>query len=335
MADKTVTVGPGKTYATLQAAIAGERTANANLVTMNGVLNIELYAMDDTTAATVSGFTVDATRYVNIYTAAAARHAGYWGAGKYNLIATNGTAITISNNYTRVIGLQVGVHAASDWGNDMIGVSISSSAQGCMVASNVVRNTADQGFYPVFTGIESPYNSAGGHKIFNNIVYGFRSTSTLSTGINVSGSGASYIYNNTVYDCRRGILLPDWLPIVTRNNLVSSCTTPFASSANSDYTSSNNATNNSSFGTGYTNQTGDRVSQTFTFTDATNKNFLLSTSDAGALGYGADLSADSYCPFATDIVGNSRGTPWSIGASQPVSASTPTKAPFWLMMCLQ
>jgi hypothetical protein len=58
MANKTVTVGPGKTYATLQAAITGEVSANANLVTMGGILNIVLYAFKDTTAVNVTGFTV-------------------------------------------------------------------------------------------------------------------------------------------------------------------------------------------------------------------------------------------------------------------------------------
>lgn len=58
MADKTVTVkASGGTYASLQAAFDGERTANPDLTAtgMNGILTIECYAMADTNATTVAG----------------------------------------------------------------------------------------------------------------------------------------------------------------------------------------------------------------------------------------------------------------------------------------
>jgi|WetSurMetagenome_2_1015567.scaffolds.fasta_scaffold383543_2 hypothetical protein len=46
MADKTVTVGSGRDYATLQAAITWEVAANSDLVTMEGRLPIRQYGAE-------------------------------------------------------------------------------------------------------------------------------------------------------------------------------------------------------------------------------------------------------------------------------------------------
>lgn len=58
---------------------------------------------------------------------------------------------------------------------------------------------------------------------------------------------------------------------------------------------------------------GHRINQTFTFVDEANDNFQLASNDAGAKGYGTDLSGDGVYPFDDDIARNTRTSPWDIG----------------------
>jgi len=72
--------------------------------------------------------------------------------------------------------------------------------------------------------------------------------------------------------------------------------------------------------------TGDRNSQTFSFTDASNGDFHLTASDTGARGYGTNLYNDSVYAFQTDIDGDDRGgsgAQWDIGADECVVSLPP------------
>jgi hypothetical protein len=312
MASKTVTVGPGKTYASLQAAITGEVAANANLVTMNGVLNIELYAFTDTTPATVSGFTVDSTRFVNIYTAAEDRHAGVWDSAKY-LISSTVDVIAVGCNYTRITGVQIASNAASDYGTSGCGVRISPSVGDVTIDNCIIKSTTTPTWHTVMYGVYSPYNGVGRNKVYNNIFYVVPSLAS-NYGFYLRGTNGSYLHNNTIVSASVGMYAD--IIASAKNNIFYNCTRTFdVSTVSGGY----NSTNLAAWGANYTNQTGDRLSQTFSFVDAVNKDYRLTTSDTGAYQLGTDLSADAYLPFSTDITGTSRTTPWSIGAHQPVS----------------
>lgn len=68
--------------------------------------------------------------------------------------------------------------------------------------------------------------------------------------------------------------------------------------------------------------TGARASQTFTFVNAGANNYHLATTDAGAKGFGADLSADGTYAFDDDIDRQTRAAPWDIGFDEiPSNAS--------------
>lgn len=68
--------------------------------------------------------------------------------------------------------------------------------------------------------------------------------------------------------------------------------------------------------------TSSRTSQTFTFADTGSDDYHLAASDAGAKGFGTDLSADSAYAFDDDIDQETIST-WSIGAdAQAVTAGT-------------
>lgn len=64
---------------------------------------------------------------------------------------------------------------------------------------------------------------------------------------------------------------------------------------------------------------GNRINQTFTFVDSANDNFHLASTDAGAINYGTDLSADGTFAFDDDIDGQTRTAPWDIGADEYVT----------------
>jgi hypothetical protein len=58
---------------------------------------------------------------------------------------------------------------------------------------------------------------------------------------------------------------------------------------------------------------GSRINQTFTFNDATNGDFAITDTDAGARGYGM-FDPSSSMLFTYDIKGNPRGSWWDIGS---------------------
>jgi hypothetical protein len=71
-----------------------------------------------------------------------------------------------------------------------------------------------------------------------------------------------------------------------------------------------------------------RRGQTFSFVDATNKDFHLQSSDTGARGYGLNLYNDSFYAFQTDIDGQDRGgsgASWDIGADEYVPLWRPVR----------
>lgn len=67
--------------------------------------------------------------------------------------------------------------------------------------------------------------------------------------------------------------------------------------------------------------TGSRTSQTFTFVGGSN--YHLSPADAGAKGFGTDLSADATFPFDDDYDGDTRpiGATWDIGFDETTASN--------------
>ena len=52
------------------------------------------------------------------------------------------------------------------------------------------------------------------------------------------------------------------------------------------------------------------------FVDEAGDDFHLSGTDTNAQGQGVDLSNDTFRPFSLDIDGDTRSTPWDLGADQ-------------------
>jgi hypothetical protein len=228
---------------------------------------------------------------------------------KYSLTNTNAVVLDNQETYTRIEGLQISLDYNAS-GSDAR--AIYDEAGYTRISYNIIRDTIGNAQSGYRIGINSDFS-----RIWNNIIYGFRSTtSTYGEGISCS---SAYVYNNTIFDCNLGIMTWD-SNVIAINNLIASTTDPYYSTFGSgtDY----NATDiNDTPGQG----THNRTSQVFSFVDPANKDFHLSASDVSAKNFGTSLSGDANLSFATDIDGTTRptGSSWDIGADEEVGGSKP------------
>jgi hypothetical protein len=114
------TVKPsGGDFTSLDAAIDHLVASHANLVGSDNYATVEIdgtWSSADTAAVALAGITTDATRYLHIYTTAAARHDGKWNTGAYMLNVANNSAITKAAagcDFVRIDGLQIGVSSTN------------------------------------------------------------------------------------------------------------------------------------------------------------------------------------------------------------------------------
>jgi hypothetical protein len=109
------TVKPsGGDFTNLDAAIDHLAASHANFVTADVYGEIEIsgtWSSADTAAVDITGLTLDATRYLSIYTDAANRATGPWSTSKYQLLPANANAMYIREDFVRVDGLQIGLSA--------------------------------------------------------------------------------------------------------------------------------------------------------------------------------------------------------------------------------
>ena len=91
-------------------------------------------------------------------------------------------------------------------------------------------------------------------------------------------------------------------------------------STNTDFSGAGLTMTNCASGDNSASGTGARINQTFTFVDAANGDYHLSDSDAGAKGFGTDLSSDATFAFDDDVDRETVST-WSIGFDTLVAAA--------------
>lgn len=304
----------GGDYTSLQAFMVGEAR---DLVTADEIAVAECYAMEDTTNVVIDGFTTDATRYIKIYTPYSERHDGKWNTSKYRLSVTSGSAIIIEGYNVVIEGLQI--YSAN---SKCFDVSIYSTVTGYAKLSHSILK-GGSGTYDTCIGIRGlPSGSSFDLTVSNNLIYdsdgsgqsGFYSTTAYAN---------LYIYNNTFHNCARGIRLSysSSGQEHCKNNLISSADAFYGTFTddddNNDYNSISQNSNDPSIGS------HGRYNQTFTFVDYDNDDFHLASNDAGALGYGVDLSSDPNFPVTDDIDGDARdGSTPDIGADEYASATT-------------
>lgn len=318
MATKTIKPSGGD-YTSLNAWEAGEQ---ANITGLGPAI-AECYSMLDSTAVVINGWTTTASDYIKIYTPTAERHAGVYTTSKYRMDVGANTAITINEDFVRVFGLQI--YHSNTAVDNRHGIDISGTSTSAVIhiGYNILRGNNNGGWYD--SGVNTTSTATGTVYIYNNIIYDWgRSGSAAYAGICINAFSPTtldaYIYNNTIQNCHYGISRLD-ADIIAVNNLFSASVTADASgtfAAGTDY----NATSRASIGYTVTGggNTHDRLSQTFTFVDGTNKDFHLQSSDAGAKDYGVSDPGSGL--FSDDIDGATRTGSWDIGADEYTAGGT-------------
>jgi hypothetical protein len=305
----------GAHYTTFAAAISGEVGAAPNLVADSAILHIEISLTSaDTAAVDINGFTTNASFYVRAYTAAAARHNGIWNTSKYRLIVTDANALTLSDEYIRIEGLQIQTVSPTAIRNTVLSI-ITTATSDLRLTGNLIRGNGNNTYqeFGLYTN-----DAACTMRIRNNVFFGFSNSNAVAIGCYGTAASVWYVSNNTAIVPTGSFGLRVSAGTCTsKNNLCSGGTCfsqPSGTLTNTNCASSDATADD--FG-----GSGNRVSQTFTFVDAGSFDYHLASGDAGAKDFGTDLSGDTDMPFSDDIDGVTRTGTWDIGADEFVDAA--------------
>jgi hypothetical protein len=301
----------GGDYTSLAAAEAGEQ---GDIVSSDEQVDIECYASaaGDSSQVTINGWTTDATHYLRIVCPAGERHAGVWDAAKYYLGVTTsgapGGALTNFENYTRVEFLQIrNLRSSPPEYNDCV----YSDCVGAFLNGLILRDG--------YRGCTFENGAGRGNRLRNVLAYGGSRAGAIISG---SSSGYDEADNCTLIGGTYGL---DTLASVNypraRNVYAHGSTSGYGASAGGLVTKTNcaasdtSATNNSGGG-GATNCVDSVAHNTTQFTNVTggSEDYRL-PAGSGLIDVGLDLSGT----FTTDIVGETRGATWDIGADEYVA----------------
>lgn len=312
------TTGATRAFAEL---VDAEAALQRNLVTSDEVLIVECSGTAaDPSAVTFSGWTGDATRYLEVR---GNNTTGKWDSTKYRLSTNNATnSLLVSGAYyARFRNLQIEVTRTS--GTTQFSLFRVSAIAG----TNNVDLRVDSCILRVATFGTATGNTFGfdnrlagsGQKAYytNNVAYGFDNTNGGNEyafiAFGTSSSASIYWYNNTA-DASTGafqVSSGSASTVTAINNIGLGGGFTGSALAASSYNASENST-----ATG----TGAITNATFTFVDKANGDLHLASGDAsGAKTGGTNLTADANYPFSTDIDGHTRpsgSTAWSIGSDE-------------------
>ncbi len=289
----------GGDYTSLSAWEAGEQ---GDLPTLDEIHIAECYNFEDTVTVLLSGWTTDATRYIEIRTPASERHDGTPGTG-YRL-AVSSYAIRTYEDYVRIYGIEASMPSQ----NNYLMYIHTAAAGEIRVAYCLLHGGA--------RGIDDR-SGGSGHYFYNNIIF------DCLQGIVSNGSNSTYIYNNTIVDAERGLyMLGTATNKIAKNNLVDNPSIE-AYAGVFDPTSDYNASSTSDT----TGGANDRASQTFTFANAAGNDYHLASNDAGAKDYGVSDPGSGL--FSDDIDGDTRSGSWDIGADEYVSGGPTIFPDMW------
>lgn len=290
--------GPGTDYTSLS---AWEAAQQADLTASDQIKVAECRSTSgtaDTTSCTITGWTTDATRYAVVQSSGANKHAGIWDATKYRL-STSGNNLIVTQDYTRIIGIQSESSSAANQG------ALRLNNTGCSVSKSILRFTGTgANGHAIITA-----NTAGLVSIFNNLILVNSASGTNYGILGVTGApGTLNVENNTIIRLSANTSaigigqLGGSSSTIARNNLVSGFGNTNTYTGTFATGTDNNTTNGTdSIGVGSNNST----SQTFTFTNSAGGDYSLASGDTGARDKGTLLSAVG-SGFTDDILSNPR-----------------------------
>jgi hypothetical protein len=314
-------------------------TGGRDLVSNNEQWNIACYANGstaDTTAVSINGWTTGEHHYLKVYTPVLSsevgisqRHGGKWDEGKYRLSSTSGHTfnIVLSQGGLKIDGLQLGIIGPSD--NDGYGFLFSAWYEivDVELSNNIISYIGSISAPQTRIGIYL-HGQGGGYlhkniKIWNNLIYGFKSSQGagiyIGSGYNIDSD--IIFYNNTLYNNTEGIAIWSNNAAVMKNNLATDNDVDYVIGGGTYYPHASSTHNLSSDATAPGSNSITNV--TVKFVDEANYDFHLSPNDTSAKDAGAMLCEDAALPFSTDIDGQSRPcspNTWDIGADEVTQA---------------
>jgi hypothetical protein len=289
----------GGDYSSLSAWEAGEE---ADIVAADEYRTAECYSFDDTTALTITGWTTDATRFIQIITPSAERHDGKWNASKYRMSFSGATGITLGEPYIYFEGIQFQISEGGSTARTTVLVG-SVGAGNIYVDACIFRQnpaSAGTGSLVGFANTDASTTAV----IRNTLFYDFRQGTGRGVSVN---PGIVFLYNCTGHNCdetyRRGSGT-----LTARNCLANDSTDGFVGTF--DAASNYNASDVAGDAPGANSRNG--ASGTATFVDEANDDFHLGASDTNCKDLGEDLSGATH-GFSTDVDGATRTGSWDIG----------------------
>jgi len=276
--------------------------------------------MTDTTAAEISGYTTNASYYINITSP---------DGQAYVLSVTNTSCIAIYEDFVRISKITIAT------------VSPSASSKDCLHIGNVGLAAANdiRIFRCIFKGhnhatyTQSYFSCDDSNailKLYNNIAWNVKKLSD-NYGFYLNSCASALVYNNTIIGCDSCILFVSGNVTVKNNIFYGSIYAVYdigTLNAASDY----NVANTDDTGRMYVVEGGththDHTEHTFTFVSTSD--FHLQSTDAGAIGYGVvDPGAGL---FGDDIDGVTRRASgnWDCGADEYVAAGGGTVVPVFM-----
>jgi len=298
------TVKPsGGDYTTLDAAVDHIVAAHADLVAADVYATIEIdgtWSSADTAAVSISSSIItDATRYLHIYTTAAARHNGKWDTGAYILAPVDSTGISIGSvEFLRIDGLQISPSSPTANSRHCITFATAMTAGGDQRISNcVLKGHGHASLTQAGVNATASYVVVS---VWNCIAYNFTALSgNVCYYLNVS-TGALTVYSSTAIGGQYGLRRTAG-SYVAKNVYA-------GGSLSGDYsgtiTQTTCASSDSTGGAGL--QSIPVSAATFVNVGAGTEDYHLAVGSA-LIGVGTDTSGDAApMDFTTDIDGDAR-----------------------------
>lgn len=298
----------------IASAITIAVTAHANLVSDDvRILFSCAGSAADTSVPDFTGFTTDATRYLEMTVEAGSRHSGTWATNKYR-IENSGydAALRIREPHVRVSYLQIEQKMTSaGGGTPAAGIELNFSDNNGHVSidNTIVKYTGDYTNQGARGITLVPYFGNNTNVIIrNSLIYDFTYNLFLTTNTNDD----IYVYNNTVMDAVTGNfeyrLYGTGATFTMKNNIVQGSATNY----NSDGSSGATFTHNNNLSEDASSPDAAYQSSVVVFEDESGNNFHLATGDTEAKDSAANLSAVTE-GFTIDVDGETRTGTWDIG----------------------
>jgi len=269
----------------------------------------------ETSSVAISGWGTSYDNYIKIYTEASARHGGKWDATKYRIDVASGFGIENNENYVRIDGIQIDSRDSTSAAieNRAADTDIGTDIR---ISNNILWGNSGTWSSGVMAGNSTRYTEI---RVWNNMIFDWLGSDAHGIIIPTerATSSITYVYNNTIYNCRVGIDVQKSI-VYAINNLVQNSTSDgyegiYATS--SDYNISDRAGD-------APNLTFATTSKTAVFTATMTDDFHLADTDTSAKGAGVNLYSDANINVTNDIDSAARpistniGLNWDIGADQ-------------------